>query len=173
MRNPKKALELGRRYAAGPGAAYNDETAEVLGQMVEDIVRRGEEVTPKLIVELGKPKSSPIHDIFTWDDKKAAEAHRLNEARHALSCLLVITSTGEDAHTEKALFNIKTVQVGDPNQARREYVQRSDVFSSEYVRLQIKQDALRELRLFREKYSSLGFEEFAPIYEAVENIGMK
>lgn len=33
------------------------------------------------LVELARPKRSPIHDLFTWDDSAAAEKWRVHEAR--------------------------------------------------------------------------------------------
>lgn len=38
-------------------------------------------LTPEAVVEDAKSKSSPLHDKFTWDIKKAAYAHWLDQAR--------------------------------------------------------------------------------------------
>lgn len=35
---------------------------------------------PKDVVEAARPEESPIHSHFEWDDTRAAEAHRLNQA---------------------------------------------------------------------------------------------
>lgn len=36
---------------------------------------------PKDVVEAARPKGSVLHSSFTWDNRAAAEAHRINEAR--------------------------------------------------------------------------------------------
>lgn len=36
---------------------------------------------PEDVVEAARPKGSVLHSSFTWDNRAAAEAHRINEAR--------------------------------------------------------------------------------------------
>ena len=39
------------------------------------------EVRPSALVEAARPKSSPAHNAFEWDDSKAGEEYRLIQAR--------------------------------------------------------------------------------------------
>ena len=41
-------------------------------------------ITKEFIVAAAKKKSSPLHDYFDWDDKKAAHKHRLEQAGELL-----------------------------------------------------------------------------------------
>lgn len=45
--------------------------------------------TPEAVEKLARPKNSPIHDYFTWDDAAAAYQHRLQQARQLIACLVV------------------------------------------------------------------------------------
>src|SRR3990167_3299279 len=47
------------------------------------------ELDAKSVLDLARPKSSPIHNYFTWEDTKAAEAYRLMQARQLISCVVV------------------------------------------------------------------------------------
>lgn len=38
-------------------------------------------LTPDAVVAAARPRDSALHSFFTWDNKVAADAHRLNEAR--------------------------------------------------------------------------------------------
>jgi hypothetical protein len=38
-------------------------------------------LTPEAVVEAAKAEKHPLHRFFTWDDKKAAHAHRIDQAR--------------------------------------------------------------------------------------------
>lgn len=46
-------------------------------------------LTPDAVVEAARPRDSVLHDFFTWDNKAAAEAHRLNEARKLIRSIRV------------------------------------------------------------------------------------
>lgn len=45
------------------------------------IFKRDGCVRPSVVVNEARPKKSPIHDDFEWDDAKAAEEFRLSQAR--------------------------------------------------------------------------------------------
>jgi hypothetical protein len=38
-------------------------------------------LTPEAVVAAAKPEDSPLHFWFEWDNRKAAAAHRINQAR--------------------------------------------------------------------------------------------
>lgn len=46
-------------------------------------------LTPDAVVRSARPRNSPLHDRFTWDDKLAGAAHRLNEARQLIRMVTV------------------------------------------------------------------------------------
>ena len=45
------------------------------------IVKRDGCIRPSVVVNEARPKKSPLHDDFEWDDAKAAEEYRLSQAR--------------------------------------------------------------------------------------------
>jgi hypothetical protein len=50
---------------------------------------------PSEVVAAAKPKSSPLHNEFEWNDTKAGEEYRLYQARHLIR-VCVITAKAED-----------------------------------------------------------------------------
>jgi hypothetical protein len=48
---------------------------------VNDIYKESGEVKPSDLLERAEPKTSPIHDAFEWDNKKAGHEYRLIQAR--------------------------------------------------------------------------------------------
>jgi hypothetical protein len=50
-------------------------------QAVNKIYQELGQVTPSGLLNAAKPKASPIHDAFEWDNKKAGHQHRLWQAR--------------------------------------------------------------------------------------------
>lgn len=53
---------------------------------------RGGLITPDAVVRAARSPSSPLHALFTWDNRKAAHAHRLNEARMLIRSVMVTVS---------------------------------------------------------------------------------
>lgn len=51
-------------------------------------------ITPIRVVEDAKRKDSPLHSIFTWDLRKAAEAHWLDKAAEVIRTYKVIVRVG-------------------------------------------------------------------------------
>ena len=56
---------------------FNAEALEEIRKL-ED--RRGR-LSAEEVLEAARPVASPLHGFFEWDDSKAAEAHRLEQAR--------------------------------------------------------------------------------------------
>ena len=46
--------------------------------------------TSKQVLELARPKNSPIHQYFDWDDSHAAELYRLEQARQLIQCVVSV-----------------------------------------------------------------------------------
>jgi hypothetical protein len=70
-------------------------------------------LTPDAVLEAARPKGSPIHDLFTWDDKVAGARYRIEEARTVIRRVRVeiITESRE----------IRTVgYIRDPERAHRD-----------------------------------------------------
>lgn len=47
---------------------------------------------PEDVVNEAKKPSSPLHDYFEWDDEKAANEHRLEQARQLIRSVRVVIS---------------------------------------------------------------------------------
>lgn len=50
--------------------------------LVNEIYRRDGEVRPSSLIEAAKPKDSPAHDAFEWNNSKAGAEYRLMQARY-------------------------------------------------------------------------------------------
>lgn len=58
-------------------------------QVVQKLFDRDGSVKASALVEEARPKTSPAHGGFTWDDKKAAHQFRLVEARNWIRVIVV------------------------------------------------------------------------------------
>jgi hypothetical protein len=63
--------------------------ASVAGEYIEKIKKKRKGITPQLLVIEAKDKKSPLHKCFEWNDTKAADEHRISQARQILRMLVV------------------------------------------------------------------------------------
>jgi len=103
-------------------------------------------VTPELIVREAEKKRSPLHNIFEWDDEKAAYNHRLQQARILLNNIQVTIIT-DGKSREISVYEVTT---------RKEGYKSIDTFTPddiEFVRNGILQDLISlkgKLKLYNE-----------------------
>lgn len=61
--------------------------------------RNGGTLTPEMVVDAAKAKDSPLHSCFTWDVKRAAHAHWIDQARSLIRSVRVeVTTTNFALH---------------------------------------------------------------------------
>lgn len=116
-------------------------------KVADEISAIGEDVTPRQIVDRARDSETELHKCFEWDDSKAADKYRLQQAR-SIVCNLVIKESVDKPETIPVRVFHKTegtsgykplaLVVKDPD---------------EYSKLLAQ--ALSELRAFKLKYHSL------------------
>lgn len=58
-------------------------------------IREKRGITAKNVLDESRPKNAVLHPAFTWDDKRAAEEHRLWQARQLVRSVVVVSSEGD------------------------------------------------------------------------------
>lgn len=71
--------------------------ANIVGQTIEKIEERDGFCHPRALVDEARPESSPLHELFEWDDFHAAEEYRKGQARHVISALTTVDSEVKNA----------------------------------------------------------------------------
>ena len=63
-------------FQPGIGSHISRATAVLLGNTFKRIRHEGP-LRPKAVVDDARPRTSPTHDLFEWDNAVAGEKHRL------------------------------------------------------------------------------------------------
>jgi len=58
--------------------------ADIVEQRLRELYEQRDDLTPAEVLEDARPKGSPLHPLFEWNDKKASEAYRLDQARELI-----------------------------------------------------------------------------------------
>lgn len=142
-----------QEYQYREGARYSVD-AQVVGEHLEKITNKHGGLNPHLVVKEAERKNSPLHACFTWDDTKAAEQYRLNEARKLIGSVMVVTQ-----HIDEPIRAFHSVKVNTSSESdddtSRAYVSLDVALSDEEYRRQLLQQAVRDLNTWRKKYSEL------------------
>lgn len=111
-------------------------------------------ITPEILVKEAKKRNSPLHKIFEWNDSKAAENYRLQQARILLNNIQVSIITDNE---------VKNISVYEVTSVKEGY-KSIDTFSPddiEYVRITIERDLF-----FLKKKLSL-YKQFDKVLECI------
>lgn len=151
------------KYEAAAGATFNNKQAQVIGEILEGMG----EFTPADVVEAARPKKSPMHNCFEWDDTKAAEAHRLNQARHMVQRIRVVVKTERsDARPVKAYHSV-VVMADDGQSGTRRYVSTATISHDTDLSEQVVVQARCELETWKKKYEECRT-VFGGVFDAIE-----
>ena len=137
--------------------------ADVVGAVFEDLEERYGGVTPENFLNASRPKDSPTHKLFEWDNKKAAENYRLHQSRTVINNIRIEVVVEDKAFKVPAYVNVSTKNDGS---AKYQYTPR--VFEVMETREIVLARARNELEMFKAKYEK--FEELANVITAINQL---
>lgn len=71
---------------------------EIVAKRLAEIAgRNGGSLTPDLVVKDAEDSSSPLHDLFEWDDSIAGHKYRIEQARQVITSVRVVITTEHKA----------------------------------------------------------------------------
>jgi len=111
--------------------------------------------SPQAIVDHARPKRNPLHKAFEWDDSKAAEAFRRDQARNLVANFTLVF---EDGRSAPAMVNVTINK-------QRGYKPTQEALDDMDLRRQVLKQALSQLLSLEARYRSLT--ELAGIFSAV------
>jgi hypothetical protein len=137
-------------------------TENVYNEFGRLMTQTGGMLHPRDVVKAARDPKSPLHKLFTWDDREAAARYRISEARQLINSYEITYE--EQNISVKALTSIEMDRAfGGGYRWTHDVLQRSD------LREEMKKDALRVLEAARSKYQHVT--ELAEIWEAIEAAG--
>jgi hypothetical protein len=138
-------------FEEGAVMAFNNASKakpQIIGETLESIRAQSPrgELKPFSVVEAARPKNSALHPYFEWDDKKAAEAYRVDQARTIIRCISIVGEGG--LMSTPAFFSIAT-------NAGSAYHGAADVLTSASLQKLLLEQAREDLDAWQERYRQL------------------
>ncbi len=122
--------------------------ADIAHAAVEKIrIKNGGRVTPQNLVKAAKGNKHPLHKMFDWDDKIAAQMHRLKQARDILGALKIniVVEEGEDPEVTRAFVTIESEEG---------YMDTIEALSNPVIARDVVAEAKAELIAWRERWKT-------------------
>lgn len=145
-----------KRWRWADGVRRPARLATPFGRVIDSIKTKKGAFSAKDVVNAARSRTSPIHSLFEWDDKKAGEKYRERQAGDCIRGLVVIISNGED----------RTLPVAVSFGPGTDYVTTENVMSSTELREHLIAKALSEAESWQSRYQHLS--ELANVFAAID-----
>ena len=155
-------------------------SAQAAGEVLERIESEHGAVSKKAFLEASRPADSPTHELFEWDDEKAAEKYRLKQSGRYIRDLKVTVVTlepqGKSVNVKiapekwapetwegPAFMNAGESRLSDVN-----YSNVYDALRDNKKRENLLKNAKKELSIFRRKYDKIS--ELSGVFKEVDKL---
>lgn len=136
---------------------------QAVGEEIERLRKQTAEgeVLRQKIVEAARPKNSPLHDAFEWDDTAAAEKYRLEQASYLIRAIDVYIDNSGQGAPVRAIISVRPVD-RDPK-----YVNTRKALKNKDERKLIVDRAYTELLSWCVRYENMQLKEFNTLFAAI------
>lgn len=136
--------------------------AKVAGQELERIrTLHNGRLTPDDVLKEAKDRTSPLHDAFEWDNTKAAQQYRLQQAAYLVRSIEVVVTQPKNKKPSNVRAFVSVKRDND-----RSYTSVAHAMSDAELREQVVAQAWNELQAWRRRYENLA--EFAKVFGVID-----
>ena len=121
-------------------------------------------VTPQALLDASRPDGAPLHGLFEWDNTRAAERWRLNQAQEIISSLRIVVREGEPEMPAMAYLSVGAS--GD--RRHKGFLPMTSVVDNRARRVQFLLGELRNLEGILRRTEAFG--EMEPLRDAIRQI---
>lgn len=142
------------RWANGTRLAGGIVGAQTVGECLARLQHaNGGKLTPEIVLNFAKRKSSPLHGYFTWDDTEAAQKCRTVEAYSILRAVVIVEKDDEDDEPRAVRAFVNDAPIG--NLEKGSYRAVGSVLSSSKMRAEMLKKAMWEAECWMKRYEKL------------------
>ena len=135
--------------------------AQDVGERIEKVKRdHSGTLKPVHVVADARNKASPLHALFEWDNRKAADAYRLDQAQRIISSIEVKITTSDGDKRCRAYVSLV-------HGNGRNYHGIEEAMNTASLRELLLIQALAEVESWRDRYES--YVELARVFSAIQS----
>lgn len=140
-------------YSAAPGSRISDTDARKIAPVLKSLAKQnGGKLTARIVLAAAANRRSPLHKFIEWDEEKAAERYRLQQA------MVIIKAVRYNVTSEKQVLNVGMFHRvrNDGELPRAEpgpgYVTLPTVIEHKTFTDGVLERALNDLKIFKARY---------------------
>lgn len=147
------------RWKPGSRFGVKAETAQTVIEAIR-VKNGGTPCDPEMLVDACRPKTHPMHKLFTWDDSTAADNWRRHEARRIIGSIEIVRIDEEKKEPGRIIPAFVAMPTGG-------YVGTEEAMSDDRSELILDQ-AMAYLNGFKVRFGRLT--EFAKVLSAIDDL---
>lgn len=102
-----------KQYYAENGSRFSNKDAEIIGPVLVDLAEKGG-VTARDVLDVARSKNNPLHTYFEWNNEKAADLFRLEQARNIMRSIRITYQDAEEkTHSSRIVQAVTTSAYSD------------------------------------------------------------
>lgn len=102
------------KFIAKKGSRISNKDAAIIGKRIKELMTDyNQEVTPPQVVEDAKSRKSPLHKYFEWNDTKAGEQWRLQQARVYMGAIVEVVIVKDEPIEVRSFYHVKNEEGDD------------------------------------------------------------
>lgn len=94
------------KFKAREGAPFKNKDAQKVGVELYRIKEVRGKLTPLEVVKEAQNKNNFLHNYFEWNNSKAGEQYRLQQARNIINHVIEIVVINKEQTEQKAFYNV-------------------------------------------------------------------
>ena len=123
-------------------------------EALKEIAKRdGGLLRPQAVVDAARPKDSPLHGAFCWNNTEAAQKYRLLQAQQIIRSFRVTIEDNGAKYETPVFVGVSTDRTGEKRD--NPYRLAEDVAKSADLQAVAENDALEQLRAIKSRYDHL------------------
>jgi hypothetical protein len=127
------------------------------------------DVDLQTLVDQARPKDAPLHNEFTWPDKKAANQWRLHEARKIVQSVEIVYPTKPPTRAwERVMVDVIAETPEEKPQRRSVFRSINEIMADPVTRNDLLVQAIRDYQSLRKRYA--GLQELAQVHAAIDGV---
>jgi hypothetical protein len=139
-----------------------------VGKIIKEIAEKNGKCTPKDVLEVARNKESILHPMFEWDDRKAGEAFRKQQAGSLIRSIQVVRLSDDKKALERKSLMVHVPTTNKNKQEEPGYVTIEFALKDKVARAKVVEMALGQLKGIRAKYGD--FNELDEIWGAIDRV---
>lgn len=118
---------------------------------------------PGKVIEYAKDETTHLHKCFEWDDSKAAEKYRLDQARKQISMYVMVIESPKGPVQIRAFQSLPSDRTSGGG-----YRKTTDILQDQELVAELVTSAMKDLAIVRSRYEAVS--ALAPVWEAADAV---